>query len=212
MAGYCTLVLYFHSPAARENMAAHSCNIQPCYLLTHQIIYIYSCFITAVFQHTLSTVTLFFDGLVRCSAYRCFFVRLRYQKRYTQISSFTKLPQKLLSSHTPAAVFHFTLYSCTLSRCFPECSCFSVRASPLSDHQGCVVRTGRCAGYRCLPSPSHPLHHTSSHTTTGKSTQPCFRGFIHRTWTHKNLAMSSRLQYIFSRSCSSLAWLDKQIQ
>ena len=41
MARYCTLVLYFHSPAARENTAAHSCNIQPYYLLTHQIIYIY---------------------------------------------------------------------------------------------------------------------------------------------------------------------------
>ena len=41
MAGYCTLVLYFHSPAAREITAAHSCNIQPYYLLTHQIIYIY---------------------------------------------------------------------------------------------------------------------------------------------------------------------------
>ena len=34
MAGHCTLVLYFHSPAARENTAAHS-------LLTHQIIYMY---------------------------------------------------------------------------------------------------------------------------------------------------------------------------
>ena len=41
MAGYCTLVLYFHSHAARENTAAHSCNIQPYYLLTHQIIYMY---------------------------------------------------------------------------------------------------------------------------------------------------------------------------
>jgi len=29
MAGNCTLVLYFHSPAACENTAAHSCNIQP---------------------------------------------------------------------------------------------------------------------------------------------------------------------------------------
>ena len=41
MAGYCTLVLYFHSPAARENTAAHLCNIQPYCLLTHQIIYMY---------------------------------------------------------------------------------------------------------------------------------------------------------------------------
>ena len=41
MAGYCTLVLYFDLPAARENTAAHSCNIQPYCLLTHQIIYIY---------------------------------------------------------------------------------------------------------------------------------------------------------------------------
>ena len=42
MAGYCTLVLYFYSPAARENTATHSCNIQPYCLLTHQIIYIYN--------------------------------------------------------------------------------------------------------------------------------------------------------------------------
>ena len=42
MAGYCTLVLYFHSPAARENTTAHSCNIQPYCPLTHQIIYMYS--------------------------------------------------------------------------------------------------------------------------------------------------------------------------
>ena len=41
MAGYCTLVLYFHSPVARENTDAHSCNIQPYCLLSHQIIYIY---------------------------------------------------------------------------------------------------------------------------------------------------------------------------
>ena len=33
-----TLVLYFHSPAAHKNTAAHSCNIQPYYLFTHQII------------------------------------------------------------------------------------------------------------------------------------------------------------------------------
>jgi len=41
MAGYCTLVLYFHSPMARENTVTHSCNIQPYYLLTYQIIYMY---------------------------------------------------------------------------------------------------------------------------------------------------------------------------
>ena len=41
MAGYCTLVLYFHSPAAREITATLSSNIQPYCLLTHQIIYIY---------------------------------------------------------------------------------------------------------------------------------------------------------------------------
>ena len=41
MAGYCTLVLYFHSPVARENTDAHSCNIQPYCLLSHQIIYMY---------------------------------------------------------------------------------------------------------------------------------------------------------------------------
>ena len=35
MAGYCTLVLYFHSPAAHENTAAHTCNIQPYCFLTH---------------------------------------------------------------------------------------------------------------------------------------------------------------------------------
>ena len=40
MAGYCTLVLYFHSLAACENTNAHSYNIQPYCLLTHQIIYI----------------------------------------------------------------------------------------------------------------------------------------------------------------------------
>ena len=41
MAEYCTLVLYFHSPAARENTNAYSCNIQPYCLLSHQIIYMY---------------------------------------------------------------------------------------------------------------------------------------------------------------------------
>ena len=41
MAGYCTLVLYFHSPVARENTDAHSRNIQPYCLLSHQIIYMY---------------------------------------------------------------------------------------------------------------------------------------------------------------------------
>ena len=41
MAGYCTFVLYFRSPAARENTAAQECNIQPYCRLTHQIIYIY---------------------------------------------------------------------------------------------------------------------------------------------------------------------------
>ena len=35
MAGYCTLVLYFHSPAARENTTAHSCNIQPYSVPSH---------------------------------------------------------------------------------------------------------------------------------------------------------------------------------
>ena len=50
MAEYCTLVLYFHSPAARENMAAHSCNIQPYCLLTHQIIYIYI-YIYIIYKH-----------------------------------------------------------------------------------------------------------------------------------------------------------------
>ena len=42
MAGYCTLVLYFHLPAAHENTAAYSCNIQPYCILTHQIIYNYT--------------------------------------------------------------------------------------------------------------------------------------------------------------------------
>ena len=45
MAGYCTLVLYFHSPSARQNTAARSCNIQPYCLLKHQIIYIYTSYI-----------------------------------------------------------------------------------------------------------------------------------------------------------------------
>ena len=39
MAGYCTSVrLYFHEPQASENTTAHSCNIQPYFPLTHQII------------------------------------------------------------------------------------------------------------------------------------------------------------------------------
>ena len=37
-----TLVLYFHSPVARENTVAHSCNIRPYCLFTHQIIYMYT--------------------------------------------------------------------------------------------------------------------------------------------------------------------------
>ena len=37
MAGYCTLVLYFHSPAAHEN-TAQECNILSYCLLRHQII------------------------------------------------------------------------------------------------------------------------------------------------------------------------------
>ena len=37
MAGYCTLVLYFHSLAAHENTGTHSCNIQPYCLLNHQV-------------------------------------------------------------------------------------------------------------------------------------------------------------------------------
>ena len=49
MDGYCTLVLYFHSPAARENTTAHSCNIQPYCPLTHQIIYIYEPLIFTVY-------------------------------------------------------------------------------------------------------------------------------------------------------------------
>ena len=43
MAGYCTLVLYFHSPVARENTDAQECNMQPYCLLSHQIIYMYVC-------------------------------------------------------------------------------------------------------------------------------------------------------------------------
>ena len=50
MAGYCTLVLYFHSPAARENTTAHSCNIHPYCPLTHQIIYIYRACANTVYQ------------------------------------------------------------------------------------------------------------------------------------------------------------------
>ena len=46
MAGYCTLGVYFHSLAACKNMAAHSCNIQPYCLLTHQITYIYIFFLS----------------------------------------------------------------------------------------------------------------------------------------------------------------------
>ena len=39
MAGYCTYVVCLHLPMARENTAAHLCNIQPYCLLTHEIIY-----------------------------------------------------------------------------------------------------------------------------------------------------------------------------
>ena len=43
-AGYCTLVLYFHSPVACKNTATHPCNIQSYRLLTIKytyIIYVY---------------------------------------------------------------------------------------------------------------------------------------------------------------------------
>ena len=53
MAGYCTLVLYFHLPAARENVAAHSCNIQLYCLLTHQI-YMYLYFIRYIHLYLLN--------------------------------------------------------------------------------------------------------------------------------------------------------------
>ena len=43
MAGCCTLVLYYHLPAACENTTTHSCNIQP-YCLPHQV-YMYSIYI-----------------------------------------------------------------------------------------------------------------------------------------------------------------------
>ena len=59
MAGYCTLVLYFHSPAARENAAAHLYNIQPYYLLTHQIIYIYIHVPYRQLKHATSHATFF---------------------------------------------------------------------------------------------------------------------------------------------------------
>ena len=41
MAGYCNVLLYFHSSVARENMAANSCNMQPYCLLTHQVMCMY---------------------------------------------------------------------------------------------------------------------------------------------------------------------------
>ena len=47
---YKSLVLYFHSPAARENTVAHS--IQPNYLLTHQIIYIFIWYIYSHHHHS----------------------------------------------------------------------------------------------------------------------------------------------------------------
>ena len=37
MAGYSTLVLYFHSPVARENMAAHSCIVAALPLLHNHL-------------------------------------------------------------------------------------------------------------------------------------------------------------------------------
>ena len=58
MAGYCTLVLYFHSPAARENTTAHSCNIQPYCPLTHQIIYIYIHVLSNTFSLFYATLSL----------------------------------------------------------------------------------------------------------------------------------------------------------
>ena len=45
MAGYCTLVLYFHSPAARENTAAHSCNNIKPFTFSPIKQYIYTCIV-----------------------------------------------------------------------------------------------------------------------------------------------------------------------
>ena len=64
MAGYCTLVLYFHSPAARENMATHSCNIQPYYLLTHRIVYMYVSILKCTYVITSVTFPTYFVGAV----------------------------------------------------------------------------------------------------------------------------------------------------
>ena len=41
MAGYCTRRQHFHSPSARVNTSAHSCNIQPYFTFTRAIIYMY---------------------------------------------------------------------------------------------------------------------------------------------------------------------------
>ena len=51
MTGYCTFVLYFHSPAACENTATHSCNIQPYYFLSHQIKCIYILALTSGYTY-----------------------------------------------------------------------------------------------------------------------------------------------------------------
>ena len=47
-----TLVLYCHSPVARENTDAHLCNIQPYCLLSNQIIYIYIYYSQAHIDYT----------------------------------------------------------------------------------------------------------------------------------------------------------------
>ena len=51
-----TLVLYFHSPAARKNTDAHSRNIQPYCLINHQIIYIHSACVLLVLSIIYSSV------------------------------------------------------------------------------------------------------------------------------------------------------------
>ena len=55
MAGYCTRRQHFHSPSARVNTSAHSCNIQPYFTFTRAIIYNIEVFV--LLEHVLISYT-----------------------------------------------------------------------------------------------------------------------------------------------------------
>ena len=67
MAGYCTSVMpYFHKPQASEN-TAQECNIQPYYLLNHQIIdLLYTTLILAASRKLIATAHAWFKGRSAC--------------------------------------------------------------------------------------------------------------------------------------------------